>query len=55
MPALLPVMGGLSLTVAAIQVMAARNDFRPALYVPGCPPHPLTFICGVLDLLGMSS
>ena len=29
--------------------------FRPALYVPGCPPHPLTFICGVLDLLGMSS
>ena len=21
------------------------------LYVPGCPPHPLTFICGVLDWL----
>lgn len=23
----------------------------PALYVPGCPPHPLTFINAVLDLL----
>lgn len=29
--------------------------FKPTLYVPGCPPHPLTFICGILDLLGMSS
>lgn len=29
--------------------------FKPTLYVPGCPPHPLTFVCGVLDLLGMSS
>ncbi|AGU53100.1 putative formate hydrogenlyase subunit [Variovorax paradoxus B4] len=29
--------------------------FKPALYVPGCPPHPLTFVCGVLDLLGISS
>jgi NADH:ubiquinone oxidoreductase subunit B-like Fe-S oxidoreductase len=26
---------------------------RPALYVPGCPPHPLTFINAVLDLLGV--
>lgn len=24
----------------------------PALYVPGCPPHPLTFVRAVLDLLG---
>ena len=28
--------------------------FKPALYVPGCPAHPLTFICGILDLLGIS-
>jgi Ni,Fe-hydrogenase III small subunit len=27
--------------------------FAPALRVPGCPPHPLTFITGVLDLLGI--
>jgi len=25
---------------------------RPDLYVPGCPPHPLTFIHGILSLLG---
>lgn len=29
--------------------------FKPSLYVPGCPPHPLTFVCGVLDLLGIAS
>ena len=27
----------------------------PALFIPGCPPHPLTFVCGVLDLLGIAS
>jgi Ni,Fe-hydrogenase III small subunit len=25
----------------------------PALYVPGCPPHPLTFVNALLDLLGL--
>jgi Ni,Fe-hydrogenase III small subunit len=26
----------------------------PSLYVPGCPPHPLTFVNAILDLLGTS-
>lgn len=25
----------------------------PTLYVPGCPAHPLTFISGIMDLLGI--
>lgn len=29
------------------------DKFKPALYVPGCPTHPLAFICGILDLLGI--
>lgn len=29
--------------------------FKPTLFVPGCPPHPLTMVCGILDLLGISS
>lgn len=28
------------------------DDVRVDLYVPGCPPHPLTFIRAVLDFLG---
>lgn len=28
------------------------DRFKPNLYVPGCPPHPLTFLNGILDLLG---
>ncbi|MGK5084014.1 4Fe-4S dicluster domain-containing protein [Bdellovibrionota bacterium FG-1] len=28
------------------------EKFTPSLYIPGCPPHPLTFVNGVLELLG---
>jgi len=27
------------------------NVLKPDLYIPGCPPHPLTFINGVLKLI----
>jgi Ni,Fe-hydrogenase III small subunit/formate hydrogenlyase subunit 6/NADH:ubiquinone oxidoreductase subunit I len=27
------------------------SDVGPTLYVPGCPPHPLTFVNAILDLL----
>jgi Ni,Fe-hydrogenase III small subunit len=30
------------------------DDVIPALYVPGCPPHPLTFVNAILDLLGVA-
>ena len=29
------------------------DDVGPALYVPGCPPHPLTFVNAIIDLLGV--
>lgn len=29
------------------------DKFKPTLYVPGCPTHPLSFISGILDLLGI--
>lgn len=29
------------------------DDVIPSLYVPGCPPHPLTFVNAILDLLGV--
>lgn len=27
------------------------DKFAPDLYIPGCPPHPLTFVNGIMDLL----
>lgn len=30
------------------------DRFKPSLYVPGCPAHPLTFISDIMDLLGIS-
>ncbi len=30
------------------------DRFKPSLYVPGCPAHPLTFISGIMDLLGIA-
>jgi Ni,Fe-hydrogenase III small subunit len=29
-------------------------DVTPTIYVPGCPPHPLTFVHAILDLLGIA-
>jgi Ni,Fe-hydrogenase III small subunit/NAD-dependent dihydropyrimidine dehydrogenase PreA subunit len=30
------------------------DEVGPSLFVPGCPPHPLTFINAVLDFLGVA-
>ena len=30
------------------------DKYPPSLYVPGCPAHPLTFISGIMDLLGIA-
>jgi Ni,Fe-hydrogenase III small subunit len=30
------------------------DEIAPSLFVPGCPPHPLTFVNGVLELLGIA-
>ena len=45
--------GGLYATAPAVD-RAFLEDVGPALYVAGCPPHPLTFVNAILDLLGIS-
>lgn len=30
------------------------DEVMPVLHVPGCPPHPLTFVNAILDLLGVT-
>jgi Ni,Fe-hydrogenase III small subunit len=30
------------------------SEVGPAVFVPGCPPHPLTFVNAILDLLGVA-
>jgi NADH:ubiquinone oxidoreductase subunit B-like Fe-S oxidoreductase len=43
--------GGLYDGAAAID-RTFLTEVTPALYVPGCPPHPLTFVNALLDLIG---
>ena len=42
--------GGLYADAAAID-RGFLDEVGPSLYVPGCPPHPLTFVNAILDLL----
>jgi Ni,Fe-hydrogenase III small subunit/Pyruvate/2-oxoacid:ferredoxin oxidoreductase delta subunit len=44
--------GGLYAEGAGVD-RAFLEDVAPALYVPGCPPHPLTFVNAILELLGI--
>lgn len=44
--------GGLYANAAAID-RAFLEEIGPALYIAGCPPHPLTFVNAILDLLGI--
>lgn len=44
--------GGLYATAPAVE-RAFLADVGPSLYVAGCPPHPLTFVNAILDLLGI--
>lgn len=46
--------GGLYEDVPAVE-RSFLERFRPTLFVPGCPAHPLTMVCGILDLLGIDS
>jgi Ni,Fe-hydrogenase III small subunit/NAD-dependent dihydropyrimidine dehydrogenase PreA subunit len=45
--------GGLYAEGAAVD-RRLLDEIGPALYVPGCPPHPLTFVHAILELLGIT-
>jgi Ni,Fe-hydrogenase III small subunit/NAD-dependent dihydropyrimidine dehydrogenase PreA subunit len=44
--------GGLYAGAPAVE-RSFLEDVTPALFVPGCPPHPLTFVNAILDYLGI--
>jgi len=44
--------GGLYETAAGVD-RTFLESVGPSLFVPGCPPHPLTFINAILDFLGV--
>jgi Ni,Fe-hydrogenase III small subunit/ferredoxin len=44
--------GGLYADAPAVD-RSFLDEVGPTLLVPGCPPHPLTFVLGILDLLGI--
>lgn len=44
--------GGLYADAPSID-RAFLEELGPTLYVPGCPAHPLTFVNGILELLGI--
>jgi Ni,Fe-hydrogenase III small subunit/Pyruvate/2-oxoacid:ferredoxin oxidoreductase delta subunit len=43
--------GGLYADAKAVE-RSFLAEVGPALYVPGCPPHPLTFVNALLDFVG---
>jgi Ni,Fe-hydrogenase III small subunit/ferredoxin-like protein FixX len=46
--------GGLYREAAAID-RSFLDSVGPALFVPGCPPHPLSFVNALLDFLGVEA